>query len=223
MVSIELLKNLIPFITLSTKSLHAIADRAFERKFPAGVSILIEGVPAEYCYFLLSGQVRVFRMNLDGRQQILARLTAGAPLNVISLLKEEGLNLASIETISPVNVIVLDAESFETLLGSCPDFARMLLKIFAKRISQMTDLAANLSLYTVRARLARFLIEIADQPQLQGGWTQDEIAAQIGTVRDVVGRLLRQFEDEGLITRDRQKVNLLDRSQLSQEAEQREV
>lgn len=84
----------------------------------------------------------------------------------------------------------------------------------------MTELAANLSLYTVRARLARFLIELADSPQSSEGWTQDEIAAQIGTVRDVVGRLLREFEAENIITRDRQKIRLLNREALIKEAEQ---
>ena len=223
MVNVELLKKIVSFNTLSTKSLQAIAARAFERNFPEGVSMVIEGMPAEFCYFLLSGQVRAYRMSLDGRQQVLSRLASGAPLNVISLIKQEKLNLASIETISPVEVLVLDAASFETLVGSYPDFARMLLRIFADRISKMTNLAANLSLYTVRARLARFLIELADQPHLSSGWTQDEIAAEIGTVRDVVGRLLRQFESEGLITRARQKIALSDRSQLSRAAEQREV
>jgi DNA-binding MarR family transcriptional regulator len=70
--------------------------------------------------------------------------------------------------------------------------------------------------------LAQFLIELADQPQAAGGWTQDEIAAHIGTVRDVVGRLLRDFESKGLISRERQKIFLLDRQGLRKEAEKYE-
>lgn len=222
MVNLDLLKKIKPFHSLSTQSLQAIAERAFERHYPEGVSLVIEGVPAEFCYFLLSGQLRVFRVSREGREQVLARLNPDSPFNVISLLKKDCLNLASIETISPVKVLILDADAFNKLVETYPDIARMLLNIFADRISKMTDLAANLSLYTVRARLARFIIETADHPQVLGGWTQDEIAAQIGTVRDVVGRLLRLFEAEGLISRDRQKITLLDRPRLFREAEQTE-
>ena len=219
MINGKILENLKPLKSLKPTTLQAIAERVFLHEVHAGVSLVIEGLPAEYSYFLISGHVRVLRMNQEGRQQVLARLTPGAPLNVISLLKKERLNHASIETITSVQVIVLDAGAFDTLVEAFPDFSRLLLNIFADRISQMVDLASNLSLYTVRARLARFLIELADQPYQPGGWTQDEIAAHIGTVRDVVGRLLRQFESEGLITRDRQQITLLDRNRLLVESE----
>ncbi len=84
----------------------------------------------------------------------------------------------------------------------------------------MTQLAAELSLYTVKARLARFLMDLADTRQIFDNWTQDEIAAQIGTVRDVVGRLLREFENQELIKRDRHQILLLERKGLTEIANQ---
>jgi len=159
-------------------------------------------------------------MSHEGRQQVLARFGPGAPLNIISLLNSDQVNQASIEALTPVKVIVLDAADFDKLLSEHSDFSVLLLKIFAERMAKITDLAASLSLYTVRARLARFLMELADTPMSGGGWTQDEIAAHIGTVRDVVGRLLRDFEAEGLIARDRHQINLLDREKLILEAGQ---
>jgi CRP-like cAMP-binding protein len=71
----------------------------------------------------------------------------------------------------------------------------------------------------VRARLARFIINLADSDTKSSGWTQDEIAAQIGTIRDVVGRLLREFEDQGLIRREQSEILLLDRKGLYKAAE----
>ena len=85
---------------------------------------------------------------------------------------------------------------------------------FARRISRMVDLTAELSLYPVRVRLARFIINLAETGADGGGWTQDEIASQIGTIRDVVGRLLREFEQEGLIRREKSEIILLDRKRL---------
>jgi len=207
------------FSALSNDTRRAIAARIFRRSIPTNQSLVIEGVPAESCYFIQSGIFRVLRMSPDGKAQVLARLSQGAPVNVISLLMTNHLNRATVEALTPASVFVMQAGDFDYLLANYPEFAAMLLRIFADRIAQMTDLAAGLSLYSVRARLARFLIELADKPQTAGGWTQDEIAAQIGTVRDMVGRILREFEAIGLIRRDHHQIDLLDRDGLFAEAE----
>lgn len=209
----------IPLLASLTPETHQeIARRAFKTECRAGQTLLIEGNPAEFCYFLLSGDVRVVRMSIEGRVQVLARLSTGTPINIMSLLLEKRVNQASVETLTPITALALSAPDFDDLLERCHDFSIMLLRTFANRMAKITDLAAELSLYTVRARLAQFLIDLADKPSSQTGWTQDEIAAQIGTVRDMVGRLLRDFESQGLIKRDRQQIILLDRQRLNEEA-----
>jgi CRP-like cAMP-binding protein len=140
-------------------------------------------------------------------------------VNVISLLKEDRINHASVESLTDSTVLVLLANDFDEFLSHYPDFSTALLKNLAKRMAKTTSLAANLSLYTVRSRLAQFLMDLAERPQSAGGWTQDEIAAHIGTVRDVVGRLLREFESQGLIERNRQEIILLDQEALMKEAQ----
>ena len=219
MIKVNLLENLEYISKLDSETLEAIAQCAYQKNLSPGANLIIEGIPAEACYFILSGQLRVLRMNKDGRIQVLARLGPGAPVNVISLLKEQRINQASVESLSASTVLVISADDFDDLLKTYPNFAATLLKIFADRMAKITDLAAGLSLHTVRARLAQFLIELADQPQMGGGWTQDEIAAHIGTVRDVIGRLLREFESQGLISRDRQQIFLLDELGLKKEAD----
>lgn len=93
-----------------------------------------------------------------------------------------------------------------------------ILEDFAEKLDHLTDLVEDLALRTVRGRLARFLLEQADERGTTTRWTQDDIAARIGTVRDMVGRTLRSFVDAGLIRRDRQRIVLLDREGLEQEA-----
>lgn len=157
----------------------------------------------------------MLRMNPEGRAQVLARLTAGAPINLIPLLKKERINISTVEALTPAQVLVLTATDFNFLLTRYPDFSRALLRSFAERLQNVTQLAAGLSSYSVRARLAQFLIDLGDKPGTPFGWTQDEIAAQIGTVRDVIGRILREFEDQGQIKRDRHQILLLDRKGLT--------
>ena len=76
----------------------------------------------------------------------------------------------------------------------------------------MTELVADLSLRTVEARLARLLLEEAEDGVLdRHRWaTQAEIAARVGTVTDVVNRALRNFVSDGLIYMERRKITLLD-------------
>jgi CRP/FNR family cyclic AMP-dependent transcriptional regulator len=76
----------------------------------------------------------------------------------------------------------------------------------------------DLALHTVRTRLARFLLARADGKQPPKRWTQEEVAAQIGTVRDVVGRALRTFVADGLIRRERGRIVVVDRESLELEA-----
>ena len=95
-----------------------------------------------------------------------------------------------------------------------------MLQQLASRIGNLTDKIASLSLYPVRTRLARFIIHLADG-EIPGGnsWTQDEIAAEIGTTRDIVGRMLREFEENELIVRERSEILLLNKAGLYQIAE----
>jgi CRP-like cAMP-binding protein len=222
MIQSSILEELPLFSNLEQQTLRSIAERSFVANYASGHTLVIEGMPAEFGYYILSGHVRALRMNREGRIQVLARFTASSPVNVISLLTSPKTNRATLETIAPTKALVMDTNTFEWLLTHHPDFSSMILREMANRMSKMTDLAADLSLHTVRTRLARFLIDLSIQPTSSPGWTQDEIAAHIGTVRDVVGRLMRQFELEGLISRDRQQIAILDRSGLLAEAESQE-
>lgn len=206
------------FSELTPECRQQLSQFLIRREVPAGQSLVLEGDPAEVCYFIRSGTFRVLRMSQDGKIQVLSRLSTGEPINIISLLIPARVNRASVEALTPATVYALTTKDFDTLLSSCPEFSAALLCHFAQRISHMTDLAASLSLLPVRSRLARFLINLADEPNSACDWTQDEIAAQIGTVRDVVGRTLRDFETQGLISRDHQRFTLLDRSGLMHEA-----
>lgn len=77
----------------------------------------------------------------------------------------------------------------------------------------------DLALRSVRGRLARFLLQQADGAAVTQKWTQDEMAAHLGTVRDMIGRSLRALTDERMIRIDRGRVVLLDRAALEVEAQ----
>ena len=206
------------FKGLNPDTLQFIAQHAFTRDLDAGKELVIEAKITRHIYFLVSGHVRALRISQEGRLQILGRFGPGSTLNIIPMLNDDSVNQASIETLTRVRIIVLDSISFNKLISNYPDFSIMIMKHLAERMTKMVDLVSDLSFHSVRIRLARFLIDMAENPFIEVGWTQDEIAAQIGTIRDVVGRILRDFESKGLIKRNFQQIILLNREGILREA-----
>lgn len=206
------------FAGLSDATLQQIAARIIQRTYPAGDAILQDGDPCSGVYFILSGQVRIYRLNADGREQVLVRMGAGQAFNTVPPLQSQACNHSYASAEGEVSAAILRNADYLELLQTCPDFALTILHDFADRLDHLTNLVEDLGLRSVRARLARFLIEQADAGTLSRGWTQDEIAAHLGTVRDMVSRTLRVFNDAGLIRSQRQSILLLDRRGLEQEA-----
>lgn len=214
------LDNFPLFRQLSPETQHALEARLIPRQISSGEILLIENEPAEYGYFILSGILRTIRTNSEGRIQVLARFSRSEPVNLISLLSAPKYNRATIDALSDTDLYALSATDLDYLITKYPDFSTRLLQQLAGRIGNLTDKIANLSLYPVRTRLARFLLQLADglHPSANG-WTQDEIAAEIGTTRDIVGRILREFEQENLVTKNHSEILLLDKTKLYQIAE----
>lgn len=207
------------FSGLAPDDLKKIASRSLIKDVPAGDFIIYEGDEAVAAFFVLSGRVEVLRLSLAGREQVLALLTPGQGFNTIPLLLDKPLNVASVRAVTDAQLLVISAYHFLTLLAELPAFNRLVLRDYAQRLKQLTSRVEELGLYSVRARLVRFLLEQADRHWSSQRWTQDEIARHIGTVRDVVGRCLRSLESEGLIQLQRQHIRLLDRAALQKIAE----
>lgn len=208
------------FRHLSPETQRAIEARLIPRHISSGELLLIEKEPAEYGYFIRSGILRALRTNYEGRIQVLARFSCPEPVNIISLLSTPQDNHATVDALSDTDLYAISAADFDHLISNYPDFSTRLLQQLAGRIGNLTDKIANLSLFPVRTRLARFLLHLADglHPRINS-WTQDEIAAEIGTTRDIVGRLLREFEQEALIAKNRSDIILMDKIKLYQIAE----
>jgi len=105
------------------------------------------------------------------------------------------------------------------LLARYPALAVGIIENLAARARHLLSLVEDLSLRTVSARLAKLLLtEAVGGDEAPRRMTQQEMAAQLGTVRETVGRALRDFEDEGLIRFDRHRIIILDREALETRA-----
>jgi CRP-like cAMP-binding protein len=218
-MTLRALRQMALFAGLSDEALRCLAGVAIRRSYSADEVIILEGDGCQAAYFIEEGQVRVYRTSLSGRDQVLAQLGPGQAFNTVPPFQRAGSNHATVHALTPVSVFAIPCDDLRRLVGDHPELALAILEDFAERLDHLTNLVENLSLRTVRGRMARFLLDQAEAGTVTRRWTQDEIAAQLGTVRDMVGRTLRAFVAAGLVRMDRQRIVLLDREGLEAETE----
>jgi len=146
-----------------------------------------------------------------------AHLTTGECPDLGPALDGGG-NLATLEALTQSTLYAVPRERFLGLMYQDEGLSLAAATYLASEVRRVSMLARDLALHTVRARLARFLLTHAEGNPAQHRWTQEMIAAHIGTIRDVVGRSLRAFVEEGLIRRERGRLVVVDHEALRREA-----
>jgi CRP-like cAMP-binding protein len=213
------LRRIALFRDLSAGALARLAAAGVWRSYKPGDVIIFQDEASQAAYFILEGLVRVYRLSPQGREQVLARLGPGQSFNIVPPFLDSGVNHATVSAISTVTLYAVPDRAFRRLVAHCPELAQVVLAEFAARLDHLTGLVESLSLHTVRGRLARFLLDHAQDDDAIERWTQEEIAAHVGTVRDMVNRNLRALADAELIRLERNVIVLLDRAGLEAEAE----
>jgi len=225
------LKSIELFSSLSEATLDDIARHGRLRTYARDEHIVLEGDRCEAAYFVVSGEVRVYRVSPEGREQVLVRLSSGRAFNTVPPFQPHGRNPANVAAMAKSTILVLRSSDFLRLILAHPDLTMAMFRDLAGRLVHLTNLVENLALYSVLERLVRFLLDQADQhterasgseegssddtrPAVIQRWTQQDIAGHLGTVRDVIGRSLRALEDDGLIRLDRGRIALVDRGKL---------
>jgi CRP/FNR family transcriptional regulator len=198
---------------LDEPALQALALQVQERVLTPGQVIVLEGEPCHSVYLVARGLVRIRRLSPEGREQVLSYTGAGGFFNLVSAL-DAGPTSATVDAASEAVVYGIPCGHFEQLIREHPDFAVMVSERLAGEVRRLSDLVESLALYTVRTRLARFLLAAGQTERPLRHWTQQEIASHIGTVREMVGRTLRAFTDEGMIRRQRGRLVIIDREGL---------
>jgi CRP/FNR family transcriptional regulator len=214
-------KNFHLFRELSARQVEQIIPLTKERTYLGGETVIWQGDLCESVYCVISGEVEIYRLSPAGREQILDRMSAGQWFNLVPALIANAGNQANVRTLTDSRLLSISRSDFTSLLVDIPAFGLAVTRYFAQRLTHMTSMIETLSLYSVRQRLAQFLIAQADTDEGGGTvrWTQTDIANRLGTVRDVLGRALRKMADEGMLRIEREKILLIDREKLTRAAE----
>ncbi|MFC1873085.1 Crp/Fnr family transcriptional regulator [Chloroflexota bacterium] len=182
----------------------------FEKRAVRGELFQYEGEPAQAVYFVLSGVVKVYKTSADGKEQIIYLVRPGEMVNVVSTQNDAN-NLASAEAMGEVVLAGILPEAFEKVLAENSQLTPALMAVVAERVKQLLRLVEDLSFRNVAGRVAKVLLENASSGDKENQrLTQQEMAAMIGTAREMVGRAIKTLEDDGLIRLDRHRIVISD-------------
>jgi CRP/FNR family transcriptional regulator len=203
------------FQALSETVLEAVADVVVERRYAAGELIFLEGEPSAGLHLVAQGLCKVYRLSLEGREQVLATLGPGDSCNEVPVV-DGGPNPASLVAIEDSTLWIISNEALAHLRQRYPDLNEIIILSLAMRCRQLVQRVYNLSFLPVTGRLAAFLLKQADEHDelSRRRWTQDEIAAHLGTVREMVSRAFRELQEAELIAIERHRIEVLDREGL---------
>ena len=216
---LEQLKAIPYFQDLDARALERIRASVFELRLERGQILFMEGESAQAMYVVRSGQVKIFKVSPDGREQVLRIAAAGDCFNEVPIF-DEGPNPANAEAVDPAILWGIRRTDMRRLVEEHPAIAVGFLKAFAGKLRYFTRKVEDLSFRSVTSRVAKFLLEIAEDDGkgglcLKHQFTQQEMAAVVGTAREMIGRAFRVLEKEGAIKLDRHRVVIVSRAALA--------
>jgi len=184
-----------------------ILDKAHNQTVPARVNVYSEGDTCSSIAFLLSGEIRVYKTGENGREITLYELGPGETciLNASCILSNTSYP-ANAVTLSDCDVILIPAPDFRRLMGSSMEMREFVFKVLADRLSSVMALVEEVTFARMDERLMDYLVEKSDNGKLVT--THQKIASDLGTSREVVSRLLKDFERKGRLTLSRNLIQI---------------
>lgn len=182
-------------------------------EYERGDVLFWEGDECAGLHIIQSGSVKLYRISPQGRQYIIAVLTEGATCNEVPAF-DGGTNPVNVEALETTRVWVVDAFTLRELVKTNPAFALKILSKFGQNLRNLVSKVSEMAFYQVTHRLARLIAEMEVSPHPH--WTQEQLAARLGTVREVVSRSLKELEKSGAIRVDDRRIQIADESILRQ-------
>jgi CRP/FNR family transcriptional regulator len=204
---IAALKRTALFAELDDPQLLALADRSVEHRLSRGEVLFVADEEARGLYVVVQGALRAYRESLEGREQVIHVERAGATIAEIPVF-DEGPYPSTVAAEEDSIVLFIGKQDVRRLCLEHPQIALNALKLLASRLRRCAQLVEELSLHEVDQRLARLLVANARAAGVKSGTgvafelalTNQQIAARIGSVREVVSRSLTRLQQNGLIS-----------------------
>ena len=207
-MSIEALRAVPLFERLQDHDLQQIANAAVVRSFPRNSIVITEGDDSNSLYLVLSGEVKVFVSDEDGKTNTINRLGPGDYFGEMSLIDDQPRS-ASVATLGACKLSIISRAFLFDYIESNPRVAIALLQGMARRLRDTTGHAKNLALMDVFGRIAHVLLDEAadeDGRLITPPLTQQDIAERVGSSREMVSRILKDLRAGDYIAQDGKRI-----------------
>lgn len=199
-----LLNNISLFADLSEKDMETINRLAVARNFTKNTMILCEGDRSDSLYVILSGKVKVFLSDEEGKEVTLNVQGEGEYFGELALL-DNAPRSASVVTVEDTKLAVISKQAFEDCMNNNPGISLKISKNLARRLRNLSENVRSLALMDVYGRVARTLLDLSEDDDdgkktIRQKLTQRDIASMVGASREMVSRILRDLSVGGYIT-----------------------
>ena len=191
------------FSELAQQETEKLTQHSTTRSYPANTILISEGDTTDSLYVVLEGEVKVFASDQYGKEVILNILGPGEYFGELALLDDKPRS-ASVKTMLPTKVMVITKNDFKNCLATDPEMAYRLIKILIGQVRALTSNVKSLALLDVYGRVARTLLDLAenvdDELVILQKLTHQDIADMVGASREMVSRILKDLVSGGYIT-----------------------
>jgi CRP/FNR family cyclic AMP-dependent transcriptional regulator len=212
------------FASLTDKEMEALAGRVNNRRFERGALLFSEGDPCTGLFLVASGKIRIFKLSPTGREQVLAVEGPGSSFAELPVF-DGGNYPASASALEDAEVLFISRKDFQNFCREHPEVALKVLAVVGSRLRRLVGIIEDLSFTTVRHRLIAVLLRLVQASgtaskegvRLELTKTHQDLAAELGTVRELVSRNLSRLQAEGFLEVDGRIIIVKDLAGLKRE------
>jgi CRP/FNR family cyclic AMP-dependent transcriptional regulator len=213
-VAKQILKSTPLFAALDEAEISSLAARSGIRAYEPGELLFAESEPCKGLYIVVSGRVRIFKTSMNGREQVLAIEGPGASVAELPVF-DGGSYPASGSALDKSEVLFISRADLRTICLEHPEVSLKMLQVVGGRLRRLVGIIEELSFTTVRHRLISWILrEAGTSAEFQLEASHQELAARIGTVRELVSRNLARLQAQGFIGMNNRQIRILDREGL---------
>jgi len=205
------------FAGLSEKELHALAHCTVRKRFHQGEQLFAEGDACKGLYLVAAGKIRIFKLSASGREQFLAVEGPGSSFAELPVF-DGGNYPAAASALEDTEVLFISRKDFQNFCREHPNVALKVIAVVGSRLRRLVGIIEELSFATVRQRLIALILRLAEESgtpskggiHLELTKSHQDLASELGTVRELVSRNLSRLQAEGFLEVEGRKIIVRD-------------
>jgi len=212
------------FASLTQKEMQSLVGRVTQRHFQRGEMLFSEGDSCTGLFLVALGKIRIFKLSPAGREQVLAVEGPGSSFAELPVF-DGGNYPASASALEDTEVLFISRKDFQNFCREHPDVALKVIAVVGSRLRRLVGIIEELSFTTVRQRLIALILRLVQTSgtatkegvHVELPMTHQDLAAELGTVRELVSRNLTRLQAEAFLEVDGRKIIVRDLAALKRE------